>query len=90
MNIFYSNKRGQLKTSYKAPNVNANLDVDSAGGPAVRGAAVVGYAIFSQIPVHYKIYENVFVTTLFCTNSVDTKDGSQVTRWALISVNLNL
>lgn len=36
------NKRGQLKTSYKGPNVNANLDVDSAGGPAIRGAAVVG------------------------------------------------
>lgn len=38
----FRNKRGQLKTSYKSDYVSTNLDVDSAGGPTVRGAAVVG------------------------------------------------
>lgn len=37
------NKRGQLKTNYKCDWTNINLDVDSAGGPAIRGAAVLGY-----------------------------------------------
>jgi len=37
------NKRGQLKTSYKNDYLNTNLDVDSSGGPTIRGAVVGGY-----------------------------------------------
>lgn len=43
--VFHSNKRGQLKTSYKSDYVTANLDVDSVGGPTVRAAAVAGLVL---------------------------------------------
>ena len=40
--LYFSNKRGQLKTSYKNDYLNTNLDVDSSGGPTIRGALVGG------------------------------------------------
>jgi hypothetical protein len=54
------NKRGQLKTSYKSDYVTTNLDLDSAGGPTVRGAAVVGLVLSPQGHGHFSVVVAIF------------------------------